>query len=78
MSPICHEEAMMAEAAIIAASAALPGAARPGGVESAHRPVAPARIRCRVETPPGNAKAAPPSDAAVTDYTDFSMVGVAG
>ena len=68
----------MAEAAIIAASVTLPGAARPGGAESARRPGAPARIRCRVETPAGDAKAAPPSDAAFTDYTDFSMVGVAG
>jgi hypothetical protein len=69
---------MMAEAVIIAASATSPGAVRPGGAESARRAVAPTRIRCRVETPAGDAKAVLPSDAAVTDYTDFSMVGVAG
>ena len=68
----------MAEAAIIAPSAPSPGAARPVGTEPARRPLAPARIRCRVETPSGEGKAAPPSAAAVTDYTDFSMVGVAG
>jgi hypothetical protein len=27
---------------------------------------------------PNDVKAAPPSDSAVADYTDFSMVGVAG
>jgi hypothetical protein len=68
----------MAEAAIIAAPAPLPGAGRPAGAESARRPVAPARIRCRAETLAGDVKAAPPSDATATDYTDFSMVGVAG
>lgn len=68
----------MAEAAIIAASAASPGAVHPAGAESARRPVAPIRFRCRAKTPSGEVTATPPSDAAVTDYTDFSMIGVAG
>ena len=68
----------MAEAAIIAVPATLPGAVHPVGAEPSRRPVAPTRIRCRVEPTPAEVKAAPPSDPAVADYTDFSMVGVAG
>jgi hypothetical protein len=68
----------MAEAAIIAASTTLPGAVRPVGAESARSPVGPTRLRCRVETPPDEVKAAVPDEAAIPDYTGFSMVGVAG
>jgi hypothetical protein len=67
----------MSEAAIIATSAQSSGAVRPVGVQSAPRSLAPPRFQCRVETPTADLNPTPPSDAA-TDYTDFSMVGVAG
>jgi len=67
----------MVEAAIIATSAHSPDAARPAAAQSARRSLAPTRFCCRVETPSGDVKPTLPSDA-VTDYTDFSMVGVAG
>lgn len=67
----------MSEAAIIATPAHSPDAVRPAAAQSARRSLTPPRFRCRVETPTADVKPTPPSDAA-TDYTDFSMVGVAG
>ena len=67
----------MSEAAIIATSVHSPAAVQPAAAQSARRSLAPPRFRCRVETPTGDVNPAPPSDTA-TDYTDFSMVGVAG
>lgn len=68
----------MAEPALVLspASAAAASRATPG----ARRAALPVRLRCRADGA-DQADAAPPTDGAAedtTDYTGFSMVGVAG
>jgi len=65
----------MAEPALILTPATQAVAVRSNQASGGRRTIPSARLRCRVEATPDQADAAA---QAATDYTDFSMVGVAG
>ena len=67
----------MAEPAFIVLPAAAAGAGRAGASAVQRRPGVPAWLHRRAELPPGRVGAEPEA-ADATDYTAFSMVGVAG
>jgi hypothetical protein len=68
----------MAEPAFVLSSATAFGAAWPSAAAEARRPAIAARPRCRAETPPLQGGTEPETAADATDYTGFSMVGIAG
>jgi len=79
----------MAEPAFSLSPATAAGAARSNPTAGACRPAAPARLRCRPETPPETpgqsgaeleaaAETGPETGLEATDYTGFSVVGIAG
>jgi hypothetical protein len=71
-------ETIMAEPAFVLPQATQTVAARSNLAPGARRAAAPARLRCRVEAASDQPGAEPESEDEATDYTGFSMVGVAG
>ncbi len=79
----------MAEPALSLSPATAAGAPRSNPTAGVRRPAAPPRLRCRPETPPETlgqsgaepeaaTETGPETGLEATDYTGFSMVGVAG
>jgi len=72
------KEMVMAEPAANLLIKTPSGAVRPNATSGARWPASPARLRRRAEAPPEPRGAEPGTADDGTDYTGFSMVGIAG